>query len=497
MRPELSPEELAAIGAMSDGEVADPWEFDAPSAPVTAGQMASPDAPIRVPPAPPEPANAKAAFSATQSQNEAFGKEVPRRDVDAEIAKLGQLRSGVQRGAPAASTSSPDFSARDSQARNAFVWNWLTGGPEQAYKFQDAYSRKRAEAAQAFEAERAKDASTSRNNAPISDAQAQMLVRTYGMTPEAVANMTGEDWARVEPVLKSAPYANNQAESRDQKTAIDMMKVIAGELGNREDNSANFAQTQLRGQNAVNTVKANRRPVGGGTGAGAGDGHPRDITDVLVTMTGARPDEVASALSAIARGELPVDNRQAQLMASARSLQEATEPEFRKIRVHALNSGVESRFNREHLTGEQIKAQQRDPGDRVKLKTQFDQLYGQLRNASKAFKRLKANGSINRLVQVPYGQWNLAIDSMNNGQDQSDARAIAAFLNPEMRKQSGAAMSEFEKDMGFLQFGVSAKANPFKSPDAMESWLRSAGDQMSRTSQTIESNYPGLMSGKQ
>jgi hypothetical protein len=532
---ELTPEEMDAIASMgspmpgqppvapvappppSMPEIVDPWEAIEPpgDAPIsesdiaqafpmdegnygrqTVSQLASPEAPAYLPPAPPAAANGKAAFSATDQDNELFGVTAPVRDVDGEMAQLAQARSQPMQSAPATRENEKAYDSygdSDKRAQIAYVMNWLAGGPEQAQRFQESYDRRKAQDRQGRTEARAKDTAANQASAPITDAQAQTLVRTYRISPEAAAKMTQREYAQLEPVLKSTPYVANQSQAGDQKLSIEQMKLIDRRLSNMEDNAAGLTNTQVRGQNAILAAKANKKTPGEGTGG------PRDIRSVLVASYGARPDAEALIDRSIAKmqnGEpAQPGTPEAEIIANYMLLESMPGKKFADAQRDAFKAGATGRTGRDHGTDESIEAKQRDPAKRAQTKIAFDTSWNQVKNAAKAFKRLKAKGKIDMLVQVPYGKWNAVIASMRDGEDQADARAISAFINPTMRAQTGAALSEFEKDMAFTQFGVSADANPFNSSDAMESWLRSAGDDMVRTSKTIEAAYPGLMTG--
>jgi hypothetical protein len=491
-RPELLPDEIAAIEAMGLAPEARSSEIG----PQTSGQMASPDAPMYLPPTPPEPGNAKAAFSATDNQNELLGKTVATRDVDSDIGRLGQLRSQRQ---PAQKQSGPGrheqeftqrFAGQDEKARKAFMLNWFAGGPEQAYRFQEAYDRKRGEASRGLEAARAKDLEETRGQAPITDAQAQMLVTAYGMTPEAVANLTNEEWARLEPLLKSTPYVNNQRWAGEQKKDLKLVEETADLYKDANKNATSVTNTQLRGQNALNTVNANKKKPGGGGMAG-----PRNVASVLAELADVSPEAAAIAAQKAATGGTADDAAEARLMNQAQVLTDMSAKEFMDVRKSSAKGGVMQRANREASAQVGVDAKRNDPAQRTKLKDALLQRGRAYSNAKSAFQLLKNNGKIGLLVKVPWGEWDRVTNAEFTPEEQNAARRIAAFLNPEMRIQTGAALSGFEKDMSYTQFGITSKVDAFASPERLEGFLKDSGRAILGTRQAIESEYPGIFEG--
>lgn len=391
--PDLLPDELAAIEAMgidapARPEIVDPWEgiaavppreevadpYQAAAAmgygPQTSGQMASPDAPMFLPPTPPAPAGAKNAYSATDSQREVLGKTVATRDVDADVARLGQLRSPAQPAKQAGPGRNEQeftqrFAGQDDKARKAFMLNWFAGGPEQAYRFQEAYDRRRQAASKGLDDARAKDLAETRGKAPISDAQAQILVRTYGMTPEAVANMTAEQWAEIEPIMKSAPYAYNQSQSREQKTDVDLAKILAGVQKSQLGAATSVTNTQLRGQNALNTVKANKK----GGGGGGGPPVPRDIRSALIATYGAEAapqvDQVIEALqSGVSPQEIPPELQ--EIAAQYKLYEGAPGKEWAKVPLRLGTGAGVARTNQRTGADVRVEAQHRDVSEAYK-----------------------------------------------------------------------------------------------------------------------------------
>jgi hypothetical protein len=58
-----------------------------------------------------------------------------------------------------------------------------------------------------------------------------------------------------------------------------------------------------------------------------------------------------------------------------------------------------------------------------------------------------------------------------------------------MRKQTGAAMSVFEKELSFTQFGITDKFNPAASPDALGGFLRQSRDELMNVHDAVTREY--------
>jgi hypothetical protein len=514
----FTPEELAAMGLVDpyEGEAApapDPYQgvLEAASrhsgpapiregqyGPQTTGQMAAPDAPMYLPPSPPSVPTTKGAYSATDSQDEAFGKEVRKRDPDAELATLRGMRQGAT---PYQAPQGPgqnearfdsEFSGNDARAREAFILNWMAGGPEQAYKFQEAYQRQRDKVSSGRNAARDKDTALAQGGEPISDAQAETLARTYGMTPEAAANMTRRQWDELSPILKSSPYTYGQQQGRGQATDLKMMELLQRQHEAEGKNAARITDTQLKGQTARDVAGIRKKSGGGG-----GPGKPRDVTDVLAASAGASHDAAAEALRKVANGERATSDEEERLMVAGRVLQQQSGKVYGNVTGRVVTGGTMQQANTEHGAEVRTDAKRNDPAQRTKIGSAFRTQWASYQAAARAFKQLEHSGKLDLLVKAPYGRWNAIIDSQLSGADQDAARAISAFINPEMRKQTGAALSEFERDMSFSQFGIQATANPFASPDRLRGFLSQSRDMIMQTKAAIDQEYPNMWGGAQ
>ena len=467
--------------------------------PQTSGQMASPDAPMYLPPSPPAVPTTKGAYSSSESQDEAFGKQVRKRDADAEVATLRGLRQGAtpyqapQGPGQNESRFDSEFSDHDARARDAFILNWMAGGPDQAYKFQEAYQRQRDKVSSGRNAARDKDTALAQGGEPITDAQAETLVRTYGLTPEAAANMTRKQWAELEPILKSSPYTYGQQQSRSQTSDLKMMELLQRQLEAEGKNAAAISGLQLKGETARDVAAIKKKP-GGGMG---GPAKPRDIAPVLAATMESSLAEAQEAVSKVEAGAQADSPKQERLMVAARVLQQQNGKSFGKVSEASIKGGEMQRVNAQNSSDVRTDAKRHDPVQRTKIGAAFRTQWTSYQAAARAFKQLEASGNINLLVKAPYGRWNAIIDSQLSGADQDAARAISAFINPEMRKQTGAALSEFERDMSFSQFGISATANPFASPERLRGFLSQSKDQLMQTKAAIDQEYKNMWGGAQ
>jgi hypothetical protein len=486
--------------------IVNPWEEFAPLAarvdpsdpyasvrskgygPETAGQMAAPEAPIYTPEAPPEVGDSMRAYS--DDRGRLAGVDPRFREIDTNVARLGELRSKMP---PQAASSGPgknesayrtDMSAQDEKARKAFVLNWMAGGPQQAMQFQQAYEQKRNNYLKGLQEARGQDTQLAQQSRPISDAQAQTLVRVYGVSPEAAANMTVAEYAQLEPVLKSAPYAVNQQEAQRNKYSQKELDFNAGQLKDQRGNATDFGTAQLRGQHALNTVKANHK---GGGGMGGGGSASRDIVPVLAAYHKIDPQQAELAYQHMAEGLPPENAQQAEVMNTAKMLTQMNGKDFAKAREKAASQGVLGRTNTSWRKDEGLDAKARDPKELTKQRVAWTNSWSQLQAAKRGFELLKRTGAINALVKTPYGGWDAVINGLRSGEEQNAARAISAFVNPVMRKQTGAAMSVFEKELSFTQFGITDKFNPAASPDSLGGFLDQARSELMNVHQAVTS----------
>ena len=339
-------------------------------------------------------------------------------------------------------------------------------------------------------AARDKDTALAQGGEPITDAQAETLVRTYGLTPEAAANMTRRQWAELEPILKSSPYTYGQQQSRSQTSDLKMMELLQRQLEAEGKNAAAISGLQLKGETARDVAAMKKKPTGMG-----GPAKPRDIAPVLAATMKSSLAEAQEAVSKVEAGARADSPEQERLMVAARVLQQQNGKSFGKVSEASIKGGEMQRVNAQNSSDVRTDAKRHDPVQRTKIGRAFRTQWTALQDAARAFKQLEANGNIDLLVKAPYGEWNAIIDSQLPGADQEAGRAISAFINPKMREQTGAALSEFERDMSFSQFGIQATVNPFASSDRLRGFLSQSRDQLLQTKAAIDQEYDDMWGG--
>lgn len=455
----------------------------------TTGDMLSLDAPIYTPKGPPDLKDGKKTFS--DEKGNLFGVDPRLRDVNSEVQRLMELRSTMEKptGKTGIGTNEQDFrdimQADEDKARTAYFWISLSDGNEAAERFRQNHLQRKQDYIKGLNEARDRDAATAGSGDLISDANAQMLVRAYGITPEAAATMTNAEYKRLEPVLKSTPYVMNQVSAREAKTADEERKYIQKAAADMGDDATKFGVAMLKG-----------RKKGKYDSAGGGMGAVRDIVPTLTALSNVAPDEAAEAARKLEAGEPPSSPQEAELMNTAKLIRDAPGKVFDAMQKSAASSGVLGRTNKTYAVEEGIRAKKADPNTKYKIASSWTSEMKNLRRAMRAFRNLKERGKINLLVQTPFGSWAKFINTQLSGEDQDDARKISAYINPKMRQQTGAALSEFEKDMSFNQFGITGAFNPKASPDALEGWLGDARQDMLNVHRIIKETYGFDPAGK-
>ncbi len=349
------------------------------------------------------------------------------------------------------------------------------------------YEQRRGKWNEGREKARAADLETAKQNKKISNAMIGLIARTNPSIPiEAIANLTEGD-----PLIK---LMGQGGLGQDEKLRLKLLDLVGTGIKTTSSERNELAGDQARVEAAQ--IAANAKKGGGG---GGGPGAPVTRAGVMAQDMTAQnvPMTVTEAEQAF-EGKLDLSkytpDQRAQIERQVNMLKYMSGKEFGDYRKRV--AGREPQFQSGEETA--ISRQERNVKDTYKAR---NEVIAQRQAVTEALDGWETLTPAARTLIVQYGDDEQGLlDALKasglTGTQQAAMRRIQRLINRDIKTFSGSAVTGNEwvrmaKDMGL----TSGKYNPYRSPDVLGDFLKTAYRTYKLQRASAEASWPDLWKG--